>query len=293
MSNNQQAKPAFVSRQVSEARLFFLNLKPPPGREMTVVCGGREHCRRDYRIERRDFPYYCLEFVSSGEGVLELGGRPPVAIGAGALFSYGPGIPHRIVAVPENPPVKYFVDVAGQECADRLTSLGLAPGTPRQATMPQLILRVFDDLIRHGQDPSPGRELGCRAVFEHLLAEAARNTTSHKLVQSQAWNHYQRCLDTMREQFLSLASLSETAEACYTEKTYLCRLFKRFSESSPYEFLMQLKMEYAAEQLRQSGALVREVAAELGFANPYHFSRVFKRIHGLAPVHFRRLSHRV
>jgi transcriptional regulator GlxA family with amidase domain len=48
-------------------------------------------------------------------------------------------------------------------------------------------------------------------------------------------------------------------------------------------------MNYAAERLQQPGALVKQVAAETGFPDPFHFSRVFTSIFGLSPANFRGL----
>ena len=70
---------------------------------------------------------------------------------------------------------------------------------------------------------------------------------------------------------------------------YLCRLFRRYDQQTPYQYLMRLKMNAAAERLQDPGALVKQVAAELGFGDPFHFSRVFKSIFGLSPEAFRRL----
>ena len=52
---------------------------------------------------------------------------------------------------------------------------------------------------------------------------------------------------------------------------------------------MRLKMNIAAERLRDPGVLVKQVAAELGFDDPFHFSRAFKGVLGLSPENFRRL----
>jgi YesN/AraC family two-component response regulator len=53
--------------------------------------------------------------------------------------------------------------------------------------------------------------------------------------------------------------------------------------------LSRLKMNYAAERLQQSGVLVKHVAEETGFSDPFHFSRVFRKTLGLAPKDFKRL----
>ena len=42
-------------------------------------------------------------------------------------------------------------------------------------------------------------------------------------------------------------------------------------------------MNIAAEHLVENGGLVKEAAQRVGFADPYHFSRAFKSVHGVAP----------
>jgi AraC-like DNA-binding protein len=73
------------------------------------------------------------------------------------------------------------------------------------------------------------------------------------------------------------------------DAAYLCRLFRRYDHQTPYQFLLRLKMNLAAERLQNPGVLVKQVAAELGFHDPFHFSRAFKSILGLSPEAFRRL----
>ncbi len=50
---------------------------------------------------------------------------------------------------------------------------------------------------------------------------------------------------------------------------------------------MRLKMNDAASLLTQPGALVKNVASDLGFANPFHFSRLFKSVFAVSPEMFR------
>jgi len=48
-------------------------------------------------------------------------------------------------------------------------------------------------------------------------------------------------------------------------------------------------MNVAAQRLQKPEVLVKQVAYELGFTDPFHFSRAFKRVFGLSPAMFRRL----
>ncbi len=70
---------------------------------------------------------------------------------------------------------------------------------------------------------------------------------------------------------------------------YLCRLFRRYDHQSPYQYLLRLKMNLAAEILQRPDALVKQVAEAIGFSDPFHFSRSFKTVFGLSPDAFRRL----
>jgi AraC family transcriptional regulator, transcriptional activator of pobA len=62
--------------------------------------------------------------------------------------------------------------------------------------------------------------------------------------------------------------------------THLCN---RLHGDSPARLLLRQKLHVAEAMLRHRGMRVQEVSNDLGFANPYHFSRVFRREWGLPP----------
>jgi len=49
---------------------------------------------------------------------------------------------------------------------------------------------------------------------------------------------------------------------------------------------VRLKMRYAASLLLNPETLVKEVAHELDFSDPFHFSRSFKSVYGVSPEGF-------
>lgn len=78
----------------------------------------------------------------------------------------------------------------------------------------------------------------------------------------------------------TVVELAVDAKMSPRHLTTLCR--EMFAEG-PARFLLQLKLRRAEELLRYRGQSVKEVSEALGFANPYHFSRVFKRVYGRPP----------
>jgi len=280
--------PTFFSNQVRQANRFYLDAYGRSGQRLAVVCGGCEHCGADYKIDREDFPFHSIEFVARGKGTLTLQGQT-VPLFPGRVFSYGPGVAQVIGTDPDDPLVKYFVDFTGRKAAKLLDEHGLAPGTVVQVASPDAVLRVFDDLIANGAGGGRCGPLIAATLVELLILKIAEAALVEDAYRTVAFSTYQSCREFIRDNSLNLKTLEQVAEACHVDEAYLCRLFARFDSQSPYQYLMQLKMGAAARRLQREGALVKQVAYELGFSDPFHFSRAFKKVFGLSPAAFRKL----
>jgi AraC-like DNA-binding protein len=90
----------------------------------------------------------------------------------------------------------------------------------------------------------------------------------------------------MRRNYFSLKSIKELANEVNVDAAYLSRIFRRFHKDTPYKFLIRLKMGHAASLLLTTGNLIKNIASELGFENPFHFSRAFKSVYGISPECF-------
>lgn len=64
-------------------------------------------------------------------------------------------------------------------------------------------------------------------------------------------------------------------------------LFKRHTGRAPMDYFTRLRMEKARCLLDTTASSVKEVAAVLGYDDPFYFSRVFKSVNQLAPSNYR------
>jgi AraC-like DNA-binding protein len=279
--------PAFFSPDVATARRFYLGLNPPRSQKLAVLCGGLEHCTTDYAIHRSNFPFYSIEYVARGSGELKLKGRSH-ALRPGRVFSYGPGVPHHITSDPANPLVKYFVDFTGKDATPLLNSCGLAAGSVKHVIPSHVLSPLFEELIQSGLSSGQGDSALCAKLLECLALKLTCNAPVEE-TETPAFATYQRCRQHIEQHFQRLRGLEQVAAECHATKAYLCRLFRSYDHQSPYQYLLWLKMNHAAECLRDSGALVQQVAQQVGFADPFHFSRVFRNVLGVSPSVFRRL----
>jgi AraC-like DNA-binding protein len=283
----EKRPPPFLSSQITAARRFYLDLAPSRQRPLAVVCGGWEQCASDFAIDRRSFPYFALEFVAAGRGELQLGAHTS-AIGPGAVFAYGPGIPQRIRPDPGAPFLKYFVDFTGSRGRSLLRQAQVPPGGVLQAGSPGEIRSLFDQLIRCGQAPHRVATRTTALLLEALLlslvpAEAAAEPPGRRALAT-----FHRCGAYLEGHFRTVHSIETVAAACHIDGAYLSRLFRRFAGLTPLQYLQKLQMNWAAEKLHASDLLIREIADELGI-DPFQFSRTFKRVQGVSPSEFLKL----
>ncbi len=283
-----KAEPAFFSSAVALARRFYLDLNPSSKIPLSVVCGGLEQCATGYAIHRETFPFYSIEYVAHGSGQLLLQGKS-FTLAPGTIFSYGPGIRHDITGDVRPPLVKYFVDFTGKNGIALLRFCHLAPGSVARVFPPNALGALFDELIHSGLNFGRQDAGLCVKLLECLAHKIACVNAQLKDAETLAFVTYQQCREYIRLNFRSLRTLEQAAGECHVDKAYLCRLFRRYDQQTPYQYLLRLKMNHAAELLQQPGTLVKQAAEKIGFADAFHFSRVFRRILGLSPAKFRYL----
>jgi AraC family transcriptional regulator len=68
---------------------------------------------------------------------------------------------------------------------------------------------------------------------------------------------------------------------------HFARAFKQSTGESPHQYVLRRRIEQAKEFLRHSQLSVIEASARTGFVDQSHFSKVFRRIVGVAPSEYR------
>lgn len=278
----------FLATRVTGSRYVFFSLAPAKRTKWAVALAGREECSPDYVVDRVRYPFHVIEYVAEGRGEVLLGQGRVQSIGPGSIYSYTPEMRCWIRTDPERPLVKFFFGLAGREVDAQLAAAGLPGGIVRRFGAPAEVLTLAEDIIHEGQRQSPQAAAVCLKLVELLLLKSAEALGPSRPRDERARENFLRCRAAIEAHAETLSSLDEIARTVNLEPESVCRLFRRFQRTSPYQFLLRRKMALAAEYLVDSGALVKEAAQRVGFADPYHFARCFKAVHGVTPSEVRR-----
>ncbi|WP_342566492.1 response regulator [Paenibacillus sp. FSL R7-0345] len=86
---------------------------------------------------------------------------------------------------------------------------------------------------------------------------------------------------------LAKASQQFVADSVSLHPAYVSKLFKQVSGVSISEYILNMKMEQAVENLRNSDMKIYEISEQLGYANSQYFIKVFKEQFGMTPQDYR------
>lgn len=85
----------------------------------------------------------------------------------------------------------------------------------------------------------------------------------------------------------SAVTAEDMAAAAGLSIRHFRRLFRDWAGMSPAEFILRARIARARHLLRNPDLLMKQIAAEVGFADQFHFSRVFRRMEGISPTSYR------
>jgi AraC family transcriptional regulator len=83
-------------------------------------------------------------------------------------------------------------------------------------------------------------------------------------------------------------SLDEIARVINISPSYFANLFKDATGISPYQYVIQQRVEKAKSLLLKTDLTIADIALQVGFCNQSHLTRRFKRLTGETPKKFRR-----
>ena len=94
----------------------------------------------------------------------------------------------------------------------------------------------------------------------------------------------------MQENIYKNISLQQLASAYNYSPSRFSALFKQKTGYAPIDYFIQMKMQRASQKLDLSNDSVKAIAIEMGFDDPYYFTRRFTKIIGVSPTKYRNLQ---
>ncbi len=95
------------------------------------------------------------------------------------------------------------------------------------------------------------------------------------------------CIRFMHDNLDAKLTVADIAARVHLSPSRLSHLFKEETRMSVMDYLLKARLDDAKRLLASPGISVAQAAEQVGFADPAHFSRCFKRAEGIPPSAYR------
>lgn len=136
--------------------------------------------------------------------------------------------------------------------------------------------RAIDEALYSGQTIE---------VLQAFLNEAAAVFESQDHHSNQ---NMKRLLDYVQKHYAEPLTLSEVAKQFHFNPSYLSSYFAANNKEGFNEYLNRVRIEKAAELLRDKATSISEISGMVGFSDHSYFCKVFKKFTALSPSQYRR-----
>ncbi len=261
----------------------------------TLYSAGYVACPYNWNVPERTVPQHALWLCLGGEANITVDGAP-YRIGQGSLALIPAGSHRCAQHNPANPLRVYVVRFAARiHGVLDLPTIFPVPITwyPHPSTMEELV-QTAQRIVAELTSPQLGSTLAitgdCTRLVALLWRDAARQggrgsplTAAPITVARLA-----PVLQIIQARFAEPLTLAELAHPLNLHPAYFSSLFKELTGLPPMRYLAQYRFERARELLLTTTLPISAIAEETGYGDPFYFSRVFRKVEGMAPTEYRR-----
>ncbi len=130
------------------------------------------------------------------------------------------------------------------------------------------------------------------SLLASLWLELAKNISVPKVsTYDVIVNRMQIFLSYIQEHYADDITLDDLAQSAGVSKSECLRCFKLSMQDTPYHYLLEYRLQVAADLLTNSTLSIGEVTQAVGFQSQSHFGKLFKTRIGFSPRDYR-VAHR-
>ena len=146
----------------------------------------------------------------------------------------------------------------------------------------ELIMRLWHVYNQRGGIPMFQTEMLFRDVLNEALLCVVNRQNSYE-----SQTLFEQVTNYIHQYYYQSLTVASLAEQYNVNRNRLSYVFRRHAGMGPAEYLIKYRINMAQEMLFTSDTPVQQIAQTVGIADPFYFSRVFKKQLGISPTEYR------
>ena len=235
----------------------------------------------------RDTKESCLLFLTlEGCGIITQNGTTVKLTPGKALFMNCRS-PQSYQTDPETGRWTHYWIHADGPGVQGLQELLLPEGKIRSFDADDSLIPLFDKVLKNMEDQSAYTILSVSLTIHRILTDLiTRNTVAISANQ----RAIRRTADWLRDHYSEPMDLDALLSIANMSRSYFMRLFRQYIGTTPYNYLLSLRITKAKELLEVTDMTIHEIAMETGFSDDAAFSTRFSAMAGISPLKYRKTA---
>lgn len=248
-----------------------------------ILCAGGYRCAPDYRISRESYDSILLMHLLEGECEIRFDGKVSFAR-AGDNVLLNCYRPHEYRAAGS---LRFlWLHFDGAQSAELAESILKSRGTAFPCGNPALFRETLNKLLgmlaSGAAVPEPSVSLMIYTLLCGMLSPALPAGAPEP-----GGDAVGEAVRFMKRNLSAPLSVADVSHSVHVSPSHFTRMFRERMGRSPYEFLLNLRIDAAKRLLKSSRLSIAEIASETGFGSQSNFIYAFHEKTGMSPGRFR------
>lgn len=260
----------------------------PPGTVYPPVSHPGHHYFNFYR--GRMIEEYQIIYISEGKGILETESGGKRKINPGDVIILFPGEWHTYKPIERTGWTENWVGFTGGASMLENARHLLSRNDPVFAMgLDDSILQLFHNIFEMVKTDSAGSEYAISGSVSHLLGYILSRVKRERLkVNNKADEIIIKSKALLEKGFNEQISLEDLARQLNISYVWFRTYFKKHTGYSPYEYLINIRVNHSKLLLKNSHYSVKEIADLSGFNSQQQFTKTFRNRTGHTPTSYKK-----
>lgn len=250
---------------------------------------GYEECPQGYQFGPLIRQQFILHYIVEGRcNFQEEAGN--YYLGSNQGFIIYPNTPIFFKAYAKEPLKHYWIGFGGKKAEYYLDKLGFSPQKPIYTFDTDASLLEAFIAMHCISVPQKDSEMELLALFYkilHLLMSSTRKADEEIRKRNKEF-YIHKAIELIAASYFTKTSIEHIAKKMNISKKYLSQVLKDYYGVSTQKLLTDFRIVKAGELLCNPDMKISDIARSVGYDDPLHFSKVFKKKKGISPEQYRK-----
>ncbi|WP_129367352.1 AraC family transcriptional regulator [Lutibacter sp. HS1-25] len=251
--------------------------------------GFYPHAIEHYRKRKEGCKQHIIIYCVEGSGWISVNGKR-FGVNKNQYFIIPKNLPHSYGSNKQNPWSIYWIHFLGELSHD-YSQITKNPETISPSNIDRIDNRIelFEEMFQNLEMGfTPDNIQYANVCLMHFLASFKFLEQYRQLKKRDESDVILQSIQYMKKRMENPLTLLDLAQGSNLSISQYSLLFKKKTGQSPLDYLIRLRIQKACQLLDNTPLKIKHIGCNVGYNDPYYFSRIFTKTIGVSPRDYRK-----